>query len=151
MSATALSGNDSVILNNRVFADFADAMYAELTYPNDIASVKTGKNNNSIYGLNASGNQGELKVKLIRGSADDKFLLSLLAAQQANFEGTVLLIGEFIKKIGDGAGNVGSDTYIASGGIFSKNPGAKSNAEGDTEQSTVEYIIKFSRVARVIT
>ena len=151
MSTVALTGNDTFVLNNRVFTDFADAMYAELTYPNDIASVKTGKNGNSIYGYNASGRQGEIKLRLVRGSSDDKFMLGLLAAQQAAFENTVLMIGQFIKKIGDGTGVAGSDTYICSGGIFAKQPGAKSNAEGETEQSVVEYDIKFSNIVRVIT
>lgn len=138
-------------MNNRVFTDFADATYAELTYPNDIANVKTGKNGNSIYGYNASGRQGELKLRLIRGSSDDKFLLGLLAAQQQAFENTVLLQGEMIKKLGDGLGNVKSDTYICGGGVFSKQQPAKSNAEGDTDQSVVEYVVKFSNVVRAIT
>ena len=55
MSTIALSGNDTVVLNNRTFADFADGNVAELTFPNDIANVKTGKNGNSIYGLNETG------------------------------------------------------------------------------------------------
>src|SRR5574343_365456 len=106
MSTIALSGNDSVIINNRIFADFADGNVAELTFPNDIATVKTGKDGNSIYGLNETGKQSELKIRLIRGSADDKFLNGLLAQQQQNFAGFPLMIGQFIKKIGDGSGNI---------------------------------------------
>lgn len=151
MSTIALSGNDTVNLNNRVFTDFADGNCVELTFPNDIANVKTGKNGNSIYGLNASGKQAEMKMRIIRGSSDDKFLNNLLAQQQANFEGTVLLQGTFIKKLGDGLGNVASDTYIMSGGIFVKIPEAKSNVEGETEQSIAIYTIKFSNAPRVIT
>lgn len=151
MSTVALSGNDTIIVNNRIFADFADGNVAELTFPNDIANVKTGKNGNSIYGLNESGKQCELKLRVIRGSADDKYLNGLLTQQQANFAGTVLMIGEFIKKIGDGAGNVASDTYIMSGGIFTKIPEAKSNVEGESEQSVVTYSMKFSNAPRAIT
>lgn len=151
MSTIALSGNDTVNLNNRVFSDLADGNCVELTFPNDIANVKTGKNGNSIYGLNESGKQCEVKLRIIRGSSDDKFLNNLLAQQQANFAGTILLIGQFIKKLGNGAGQITSDTYIMSGGVFTKIPEAKSNVEGETEQSISMYTLKFSNAPRVLT
>lgn len=146
-----MTGSDTIMINNRPLFDLADGNCAELTFPNDIASVKTGKNGNSIYGLNETGKQAELKLRLIRGSADDKFLNSLYANQQSNFAGFALVIGEFIKKLGDGAGNITSDTYISGGGIFSKGIEAKTNVEGEAEQSVALYTLKFSNVVRVIT
>lgn len=151
MGAVALSGSDTININNRVLVDLADGNCAELTFPNDIANVKTGKNGNSIYGLNESGKQAELKLRILRGSADDKFLNNLLAQQQANFAGTILMIGQFIKKIGDGLGNITSDTYITSGGVFTKQIEAKTNVEGETEQSISIYTIKFTNAPRVLT
>lgn len=151
MSTVAMSGNDTVNLNGRIFADFADGDVAMLEFPNEIASVKTGKGGNSIYGLNESGKQADLTVRVIRASADDKFLNGLLAQQQANFAGFPLMVGEFIKKIGDGAGNIASDTYITSGGVFIKQVPAKSNVEGDAVQSVSEYKLRFSNAPRVIT
>jgi len=151
MPTIAMSGSDTIMVNNRIFADLADGDTVQLTFPNNIAEVKTGKNGNSIYGLNESGRQCDLVIRVIRGSADDKFLNNLLAQQQANFAGTILMIGEFIKKLGDGAGNVKSDTYITSGGVFTKQVEAKSNVDGDTEQSISIYNIKFSNAPRVIT
>jgi len=151
MSTIALSGSDTININDRIFNDLADADVVTLTFPNDIANVKTGKNGNSIYGLNESGKQCEVKIKVIRGSADDKFLNNLLTQQQANFAGFSLMYGEFIKKLGDGSGNITSDTYIVSGGVFTKQVEAKSNVEGDTDQSTSTYTIKFSNSPRVLT
>jgi hypothetical protein len=151
MGAIALSGSDTVSINNTVLTALADGNCVEMTFPNDIANVKTGKNGNSIYGLNESGKQCEVKMRVLRGSGDDKFLNNLLAQQQANFAGTVLMIGQFIKKIGDGSGNITSDTYIMSGGIFTKIPEAKTNVEGETEQSIAIYTIKFSNAPRVLT
>lgn len=151
MSAIALSGNDTVIINNQVITDLADGNCIELTFPTDIANVKTGKNGNSIYGLNESGKQSEVKMRVLRGSSDDKFLQNLLTQQQANFAGTVLMIGQFIKKIGDGQGNISSDTYIMSGGVFVKQVEGKSNVEGETEQSIAIYTLKFSNAPRVLT
>lgn len=151
MSTIALSGSDTINIQNRIFADLADGNCVELEFPNDIASVKTGKNGNSIYGLNETGKQCEVKIRVIRGSSDDKFLNNLLAQQQNNFAGTVLLIGQFIKKIGDGRGNITSDTYIMSGGVFTKQVPGKTNVEGESEQSVAIYTIKYSNAPRVLT
>lgn len=151
MPTVAMSGSDTINLNGRILNDLADTDVAELTYPNEIASVKTGKDGNSIYGFNSSGKQADFKLRIIRGSPDDKFLNGLLANQQLNFAGTVLLTGQFIKKIGDGAGNITSDTYIVSGGVFLKQVEAKSNVEGDTEQSVSIYMMRFTNSPRAIT
>lgn len=151
MATVAMSGADSVQINNTVLTDLADGDCIVLEYPNEIAQVKTGKNGNAIYGLNESGKQANLKIRLIRGSDDDKFMNNLLAQQQANFAGTTLMIGEFVKLVGNGKGNITNDTYIVSGGVFTKQVMAKSNVEGDTAQSVSEYEIRFSNAPRAIT
>lgn len=151
MAKLALTGSDTVTINNQPLSDFADGNVVELTFPNPIANVKTGKNGNALFGLNASGVQAECKIRVIRGGNDDKFLNNLLAQQNANFAGTVLLTGTFIKKLGDGAGNVTSDTYILAAGIFEKIPEGKSNVEGETEQSVAIYSMKFASAVRVLT
>jgi hypothetical protein len=55
MAAVALSGNDTININGRILFDLADTNCVELTFPNDIANVKIGKNGNAIYGLNTTG------------------------------------------------------------------------------------------------
>lgn len=150
MSTVAMSGSDTVKVNNRLLVDLADGDCVALTFPNDIANVKTGKNGNSIYGLNETGKQAELVLRVIRGSADDKFLNGLMTNQQNGFASFILMTGEFVKRIGDGAGNIANDTYITSGGIFTKKIEAKSNVEGDTEQSIAVYHLKYSNSPRVI-
>lgn len=151
MATVAMSGNDTITINGRVLNDLADQDCVALTFPNDIANVKTGKNGNSIYGLNESGKQCELVMRIVRGSSDDKFLNGLLSQQQANFAGFVLMNGEFIKKLGDGQGNITSDIYVCSGGIFTKYVPGKNNVEGDTEQSVSMYTVKFSNAPRALT
>lgn len=151
MSTVALSGADTIVINNRLISDLADGNCVEMTFPNDIAQVKTGKNGNSIYGLNESGKQCEVKVRVVRGSSDDKFLNNLIAQQQNNFASFPLLIGQFVKQIGNGSGVIAADTYIMSGGVFTKQIEAKNNVEGDTEQSIAIYTLKFSNAPRVIT
>jgi len=151
MAKLALTGSDTVTVNNQPLADFADGNCVELTFPNDIANVKVGKNNNAIFGYNAQGVIAEMKIRLVRGGNDDKFLNNLLVQQNNNFAGTVLLTGTFIKKLGDGAGNITSDTYILAGGVFQKIPEGKTNVEGETEQSVAMYSIKWASAVRAIT
>lgn len=151
MPAIAMSGNDTGSINNTVLTDLADGNCLELTFPNDIATVKTGKNGNSIYGLNETGKQAELKIRVVRGGASDKFLLGLFVTQQANFAAFPLMFGRFVKKIGDGLGNITSDTYILGGGVFTKQPEAKSNVEGETEQSVTIYTLRFSNAPRTLS
>lgn len=151
MSAVAMSGNDTIQINNRVLQDLATGTCVELTFPTDIANVKTGKNGNSVYGLNETGKQADCKIHVLRGSGDDKFLQNLLTQQNANFAGTVLMIGQFVKKIGDGQGNITSDTYVVSGGVFSKQVEGRTNVEGESEQSIAMYTVKFSNAPRVLT
>lgn len=150
MPAVALSGNDTIQINNQVLNDLATGTVAELTFPNEIANVKTGKNGNSVYGLNETGKQAEFKVHVLRGSADDQFLNNLFIQQQNNFAGTVLMFGQFVKKIGDGTGVITSDTYTVSGGVFTKGIEAKMNVEGETDQSIAVYTMKFGNAPRSI-
>lgn len=151
MATVSVTGNDTLVINDRILVDLADANVGELNYPNDVAVLKTGKNGNSIYAENLAGKQCTLAIRLIRGSSDDKFLNGLLAQQQLNFSGFVLMTGQFIKQVGDGQGNVQSDTYILSGGVFQKQVEAKTNVDGDTDQSVSVYNILFSNSPRVIT
>jgi hypothetical protein len=148
MSVVSLTGNDTIVIAGRVLTDFGDADNATLEFPNELAAVKVGKNGNAIYALNATGRMADVVLRIIRGSNDDAFLNNLLAIQNANFAATVLLTGQFVKRVGNGLGGVMSDTYFTSGGIFSKAVNAQSNVEGDTEQSLAIYTLKFSNADR---
>jgi hypothetical protein len=146
----ALSGSDTIILNNYIFTQLADGNAVEVEFPNAVATVKTGKNGNTIYGLNESGRQAKVKMRVLRGGADDQYLLGLFSLQQANFAATVLNQGQFVKKMGDGAGNITSDTYVLGGGVIEKEPAAKMNVEGEAEQSVTIWELAFSSAVRVI-
>ena len=148
--SVSLTGNDVIKINNRIFSDLADADAVTLTFPNDLAVVKTGKNGNAIYAKNETGNQAEVVIRVLRGSSDDKYLNNELNTMKNDFSGYVLLNGEFIKKIGDGQGNITNDTYLCTGGVPSKQVEAKSSAEGDTEQSVSVYTIRFAVCERTI-
>lgn len=150
MASATLTGDDTIKLNGRVLADLADGEVGKLTYPNDLAAVKTGKNGNSLYAFNNTGKQGDLELRITRGSADDKFLLNIINQMKNNFAGFVLMTGEFTKNVGDGNGNITSDTYLMSGGVPIREIDTSSNAEGNTDQSMALYRFKFANAPRSI-
>jgi hypothetical protein len=150
MPTTSLTGKDTQKINGRILNDFADGDCASLTFPNDLSVIKTGKNGNSIYAFNYSGNQCDVTMRILRGTPDDKFLNNLLATLKNDPAGFTLMTGEFTKNIGDGAGGITQDTYIMSGGTFKKQTEVKENAEGDTEQAVAIYNLIFSNAPRAI-
>ena len=150
MATIALTGKDTIKINNRLLNDLADGDCAVITFPNDLASVKTGKNGNAVYAFNYSGEQVELELRLLRGSSDDRYLNGLLALQKNDMASFTLMQGEFVKNIGNGEGGIMRDTYILQGGIFKKNPEAMENAEGSSDQAIVTYTMAFGRAPRTI-
>ena len=150
MNVVSLTGKDTVIINGRILNDFADGDVAKLEYPNEIVTVKKGKNGNAIYALNVAGEIVDFEIRVIRGGSDDQFLQGLLTPMQDNLPGFVLLTGELVKNAGDGQGNIIQDIYNLTGGVFTKKPGAKENVEGDVEQALVVYSMKFSDAQRTI-
>jgi hypothetical protein len=149
MAIESLTGNDSIVINDRALVDFADGDAIALTYPNEIADLKTGKNKNGIYADNQSGFISEVTMRILIGSSDDKWLQARITTQEADFPSTVLMNGQFVKRVGDGAGNITRVTYKLRGGIFTKRVEAKSNTEADTEQSVAIYTAKFRDGSRI--
>lgn len=150
MNSVSLTGEDVVVIEGRVLHGLADADYISLEFPQDIANMKVSKEGNSIYALNQSGIMVKATIRVLMGGADDQFLNSRLQQMLNDFSGFHLLTGSFSKRVGDGAGNVKSVIYQLAGGIFQKYPAAKSNAEGDTEQSVAVYELMFRNNSRAI-
>lgn len=150
MSTTSLTGKDTIKINGRILNDFGDGDTAVLDYPNDLSAIKTGKSGNSIIAFNYSGLQCEVTLRLLRGTSDDKFMNNLLALYKNNPAIFSLMQGEFDKVVGDGQGNVSTDTYVMSGGVFKKNVAVKENADGDTEQAISVYALIFTNAPRSI-
>lgn len=150
MNSVSLTGSDVIKINNRVFSDLADGDAVTVTFPNDIAALKTGKNGNAIYAKNETGNQVDVVIRVLRGSNDDRYLNNELNMLKNDFSAYILLNAEFIKKVGDGQGNITNDTYLLTGGIPSKQVEAKTSAEGDTEQSVSIYNLKFAVCERTL-
>lgn len=143
-----VTSDDTLTLNGHVFVDLADGDETMLTFPNNLVTRKTGKNGNTMFAQNASGLNCDLSLRIMRGSADDEFLQNLLNTVPADFPSTQLLTGTFVKRLGDGLGNIVSDTYTLTGGIISKIPEGKENVDGDTSQAVAIYNLIFASGVR---
>lgn len=150
MSVMRLVGNDTIKVNDRILADFGNGEIGKVTFATDIVSVKTGKNGNTIYAANESGNQATFEVTVLRGSADDKYLNSQIALYKSDPTKFVLMNAELSKNIGDGSGNVTTDSVIMTGGVFTKNVETLANVEGDIEQAKSKYTMQFAVAPRAI-
>lgn len=148
MNSFSLTGNDTIQLFGRVLRDFADGNVASMEFPNELIAVRNGKNGNAIFNLNAQGQQGVLTVRVLRASPDDAFLNDLLVRMEQDLPSFELGDGYFVKRVGDGQGNVTSDTYLATGGAFQKKVPVAENVEGATDPAVSVYVLIFSNVDR---
>jgi hypothetical protein len=143
MPSVALTGKDSIQIDQTVITDLADGDSVSLTFPNDLGMVKASKNGNAIYAMNEMGRIVECSIRVMVGSFDHKFLNSRLQEMKNDFSNFILLQGTFSKRVGDGLGNMTTVVYQCTGGVFKKQVEAKTSSEGDTEQSVAVFAIVF--------
>lgn len=146
----SLTGNDTLVIAGINIVDVCDGDWFMYNFENDLANAKRGKNGNTIFAENAMGLVANSSLRLLRGSENDKQLNTLMQTQFDDFSAFVLLDGQFVKRVGDGQGNITSDTGRMSGGIFKRAVDAKSNAEGDTDQSVSVYNFLWAEIDRAI-
>ena len=154
MALAALTGNDTITFyvgsTSRTLNDFGDGDVVSLEFPNDILGMKIGKNGNALYAINQTGRECDVTLRLVRGSNDDAFFNDLFEGMKADITTFTLMNAQFVKKVGDGRGNVTRDIYKLSGGAFDKAVPAKDNQEGDTEQAITVYTFKFANAPRTL-
>lgn len=148
-STYALTGKDTIIINDIPLTDFADGDIGNLEIPNNLFAMQTGKDGNTIFALDESGQNATLTVRVLMSSNDDKRLNGLIPKSDS-FAETILMTGAVVKQVGDGQGNVSYNTYTMAGGLISKKPNIKTNVNGDTTQAVVEYTIMFANGNRSI-
>lgn len=151
MGTFSLLGSDAIQLGGVNITDFSSGEVGKISYASELATVKTGKNGNTIYVQNASGLQATLELKVIRGGKDDKALNTFLKNYRESPTTYVLNDAVISKKVGDGAGNVTADTYTLVGGIPTKQVDVSINTEGDAEQAISAYTWVFSVSERSIS
>lgn len=149
MGTYALTGDDVIIINDIPVKDFVEGDIGTLELPNTLFNMTTGKNGNTIFAYDESGNNATLTLRILLSSADDKRFNGMIP-ETKDFASTVLCTGSVVKQVGDGEGNISFNTYLLQGGLIHKKPNVKTNANGDTAQAVVEYVFQFARANRAI-
>lgn len=144
MGTYNLVADGTLTLYDRVFNDFADDDISAITFPNDLVSMSTGKNGNTIYAKNERGRNATASIRLIAGSPDDRFLQGKLTVTKRDFANTELAFGQFVRRVADGEGGVIRDVYTLKGGMITRPVDGKENSSGDTNQGVVVYNIMFA-------
>lgn len=146
----ALTGKDTIAIDGLPFLNFASGDTFTLEFPNDLTTVEVGKNGNVVAALNANGKKAECVLRVLRGSPEDIYLTTREAQFQADPPSFTAYTGNFVKRIGDGQGNVAGDNYIAAFGVPKKLPMVKENTAGDVTQAITEHYITFGQAIRAI-
>ena len=143
MALFSITGDDQIVLDGipNLTRDLADGDVSSITIPNDLVNIVVGKNGNVIYAKDENGRRFDMDLRVLKGSDSDALLLQRYQNMLGNFAKTTFLTGTFVKKLGDGFGNVQSYTYNLSGAVIRKAPEAMSNTAGDTNQSVTIYSI----------
>lgn len=144
MPAISLTGQDTAQIDGTILQTLADGNPFDITFPNDLGAIKVGKNGNAIFAKNEQGRRADVALRVLLGQTDDKYLIGKIAQWKADPSSFQLITGIFIKRVGDGAGNFQSKVYNCTGGIIQRQPGAKTAAEGDTDQSVAVYTLQFA-------
>jgi hypothetical protein len=150
MPIAASVGKDVFSLNGRILNNWGDGDVVKLDIPEDLSTMSTGKQGNTIYGYNYKGKNIKIEIRLILGSADDQFIQGLLSTYNSNPAAFPLMNFEFDKNVGDGTGAINQVIYQGIGGVFSKQPSAMENAAGETNQAIVTWMLQFADVNRSI-
>jgi len=146
-----LVGQDTIVLNGRTLSNLGFGTVVDISIPSALVEIESGKDGSAIYAMNQAGRQAEVKVRVLVGTPDDVFLNNLNERFKANFAGSELINASFVKRTGDGHGNITTTTWVLSGGVPGTVPADKWDVNGNTEQALMEYSFKFSRAERQLS
>lgn len=151
MTQFVLTGDDSLIIDDiDINKDFPNGDAAVIEFQNNLAGMATGKELNTVFAKDESGNNFRMTIRVLRNSKSDIYLNGKQILQTEDFPAFVLLTGSFSKRLGDGLGNVTYDGYTLNGMIFEKKVPAKANLNGDTEQGVSTYVLIGAAGQRVM-
>lgn len=152
MTSFCMTGDDTFIINaTPIHPQFADGDTVTIDFPNELCTLTTGKDSNTIYAINEQGANFDVVFSVMRGGSVDKHLNGLKTNQTKDFVSFPLMTGAFTKRLGDGYGKVSYDTYVLRGMVFVNHSPAKGNVSGDGEQGKVEYRLKGALAVRGIS
>ena len=131
-----------------ILSDFADGTVAELNAPNELSTLTTGYNGNSLGSHNEPGRQRDLALRLVKGSGDDKRLnanYNLWKNRDFRFKPLEMT---FTKYVAHGTEPTTDDKVTCYFGLPTGQPAQVSDMNGNTEQVVSVYSIRFGNSER---
>lgn len=131
-----------------ILSDFADSTVAELSAPNELSTVTTGYNGNSLGAHNEPGRQRECTLRIVKAGSDDKRLnknYNMWKNRDIRFKPLKM---SFVKNIGHGDGTITKDTVECFAGFPAGQPTQMMDMAGNTEQVVSIYMIRFANSER---
>lgn len=131
-------------------SDFANGGVAELSAPNELATVTTGYNGNGLGAHNEPGRQRQLTLRLVKASQDDKRInetFELWKKRDMRFKPLKM---SFTKNITHSDGNVTHDTVECYFGLPTGVPTQSIDTTGNVEQVVSVYTLAFADYKRIV-
>lgn len=131
-----------------ILSDFADGTVAELAAPNEISSMTTGYNGNSLGAHNEPGRQRECTLRIVKASNDDKRLnknYNLWKNRDIRFKPLTMT---FTKNVAHGDGSITKDTVECYFGLPAGQPTQATDVAGSTDQVVSVYMLRFGNSER---
>ena len=141
MANVLLVGRDSVIFDGQdITKDLVDGDVVTIAPQgalNNVASTYGGK---MIVAEDRNGQIHTMTMRLMRGSEMDQWLQSRYQEYHNDSPTFKTLNGSATQRIGDGDGNVITNTFAINNAVFSQSPvNATINTNGSTEQLVRQY------------
>jgi hypothetical protein len=139
------SGNDTIEIDGKLIADFADGDVAVLSYPNQKISKISGDNGNTITVENASGRQAQLQLRILNNSKDFQYLQLRMSQQDTDLVSFASVKAVFTKITGDGNGKANKTVVSCFGGNFVNGIQLTKGKSGNVEVGVAVFTLLFSR------
>lgn len=145
MAIDTLVGQDTIILDDRQITDVGFGDVVVLDMPNTFMEMESGKDGNTVFVFMESGRQIQVKLRVLVGRDDDRWLNAKLESMKNSFIGQTLMTLTLAKRVGDGKGGIITTRWNLEGGMFTVPPSTRYNVSGDKEQAIQEYSLGFAR------
>lgn len=133
-----------------ILSDFADGTVAELSAPNELATVTTGYNGNGLGAHNEPGRQRVLTLRLVKASNDDKRLNETIELWKKRDSRFKPIKAVFTKNVGHSDGNITNDTTECYFGLPTGVPDVVTDTTGNTDQVVSVYTFTFADYKRTV-
>lgn len=145
------TAEDISVINDRMMADYAKGDVVTISFENNLSSQGNGKNGNSLAAHVEDGQIALVTLRLVMNSPDDKYLNTIFQQWQSHDPNFTPMTGSFTKNTVNEQKQRSSSSVECNFGFPVKRVEQKENTDGDLEQVTAVYSIRFSRSQRVIS